>query len=180
MRFTVKVCVFISSIIFIYGCRQTPNYNPFDDQFSISTKELARNGCDTIPAGCGYFNLQEPTGKFRVYYQVHIDNYEEVLAKGFTYIVDTFKMKKPNDLPNDILFDSICNLPFKIEPLQKEIDKFNYSVVYLKDHIVILSNKELLDTVYLGFDVDLSFTEKELIIIREMNYYKSKKTTRQQ
>lgn len=173
IRKSVNVATCIILVFITINCNRTKAHNPFDNDFSISIKEFISNGCDTISAGCGYFNLQEKAGDFRIYYQIYDENNDEVLAKGFTYYLDTFKMERPKH-PNEAIFDSISNLPIKIDSLIIELAKFNYSVLDTNKNVISVTNIEILDTIYLDFVSEISFTENELIVVRRMTHYKSK------
>jgi hypothetical protein len=140
----------------------------------VSINELTENVFDTVFAECGYINLQESSGNFRVFYQVHIDDLETVLGKGFTYIVDTFVIEKSNILQYDSLFDSLCNLPYETEVLENEIRKYNYRISEQNGPIITLLNEEVSDTIFMGLEVEQSFTENEMIVVRRFNYFKLK------
>ena len=47
----------IGLLFFLFDAKQKPTYNPFDDLFQVDVQQLRRDGCDTVPAGCGYDNL---------------------------------------------------------------------------------------------------------------------------
>ena len=66
----MRLAPVIVCLLAFMGCKPSPNYNPFDDQFNVSVRDIMSDGCDTISAGCGYFNLQVPAGRFRPYYQI--------------------------------------------------------------------------------------------------------------
>ncbi|MFT6338301.1 MAG: hypothetical protein ACJATI_005073 [Halioglobus sp.] len=88
----MKEIVFGLILVCFLSCKEKPNYNPFDDQFDVSIRALGQNNCDTISAGCGYFNLSRSNGRLRPYYQVFREPFDEVDAKGFTYYVDTIQL----------------------------------------------------------------------------------------
>jgi len=158
-------------ILIIISCKEKPNYNPFDDQFDVSVSALTTNGVDTVSAGCGYFNLIQKKQNFRTYYQVFIEDYDEVVAKGFAYNIDTIALvnRKPHDYSSSFM-DSIYNLPFDEVKFEKEIQKFGFQNVGKKENSIIIRSKEL-DTIKLNI---YGFYWTENTIIRSINYYKSK------
>ena len=48
----------LMTVVSFTSCEREPTYNPFDQEFDISIKQVIRNGCDTLSAGSGYFNLK--------------------------------------------------------------------------------------------------------------------------
>lgn len=152
-----------------FSCKEQPNYNPFDNQINISTDKLAEDGIDTISAGCGYFNLTQKKKNFRTYYQVFNDDYDSVLAKGFSYIIDTMALYqgKPN-LYRTRDLDSVCKLPFDQSLFNMEIGNFGYKVLSQNDNIVYIVNSRM-DTIPLSINYFHSEGED---VIRSFDFYK--------
>ncbi|CAM1341324.1 hypothetical protein [Tenacibaculum amylolyticum] len=160
--------IFISILTSIISCKETPNYNPFDNQFNVSVSKLIKDKCDTIDAGCGYRNLQQNSGKLRTYYQVFFGDFENVLAKGFSYYLDTIKIDTTSIYK--INRDSI--LYKKINPalLDKELHKFNYKYLKQENNNVFITNNK--DTLSLGFSYDI----EKGSFLRYLMYFKVPKT----
>jgi len=138
----------------LISCKEEPNYNPFDNQFDVSVRQLIADNCDTIPAGCGYFNLIKRTGKLRPYYQFYMEDPFQIVAKGFTYEIDTFSARGyENKAFNKVLIDSVINLPINEKELSKEIEKFGYQFLSRKSKYVLISNEIKMDTIQLQLDV---------------------------
>ncbi len=71
--------------------RKSPTLNPFDEVFDVEVSQLAELDCDTVSAGCGYFNLVYHKEDHDVYYQVYMDE-GQVIAKGLTILVDSMTL----------------------------------------------------------------------------------------
>jgi len=100
----MKIAISIfSTLLVLSSCKPEPTYNPFDSVFNIDVNELVENNCDTISAGCGYFNLSKNFGEYSVFYQINIEAPSVVLAKGLTLHVDTITTsKRKNDYVQSI------------------------------------------------------------------------------
>lgn len=163
----VKALIVMSLI----SCKESPNYNPFDEQFDVSVKKLIDDNCDTISAGCGYFNLIKRDGKLRPYYQVYIDDFDQVVAKGFTLEIDTFVESDLNNLRSyKWKVDSILSLPLDREELNQEFGVFGYTISSIEKGEIQIVNPRKIDTVHLELNVypiDESFR-----LIREVGYFK--------
>lgn len=85
----MRTVIHIILMILIAGCKPSPDYDPFNQQYDVSVGNLVMDGCDMISAGCGYFNLQAKEGRLRPYYQLFVEDADKVLAKSFTYYEDT-------------------------------------------------------------------------------------------
>ena len=92
-----KSFIFFILIISI-GCKPSPTYNAFDKEFDISINQVVNDGCDTIPVGCGYFNFRQKKGRLKNYYQVYLNDWNEVVAKGFDYSLDTLICKSKKEI----------------------------------------------------------------------------------
>ncbi|CAL2080280.1 hypothetical protein [Tenacibaculum sp. 190524A05c] len=165
MKIPTKIILSISLLYFI-GCKEIPNYNPFDDQFDINVNRLIKDKCDTIPFCCGYFNLQQNSGKLRSYYQIHNDNWNKVVRKGFTYYADTLILDKNIHLTK-FEYDSILYQNIKINSLKKELEKFNYTIIkQVRGNVFAEKNR---DTIQL----ELSHDFLDLGIVRYLTFFKS-------
>lgn len=158
---------------FFCSCQEEPNYNPFDDQFNVLLYSLARDKCDTITAGCGWFNLTQSEGRLRTFYQVELDVSSEVLAKGFQYHLDTFHLMPARDGFDYELADSIWNLPIDEDELNRELSVYDYEFLCRDENEIQLINRQLNDTIFLFMRVN--WEEYETVLIREMEFYQSKK-----
>jgi hypothetical protein len=160
--------------MFLFSCQEEPSYNPFDSHFNVSVERVLENGCDTISAGCGWFNLQVKTGRLRPFYQVDSgEDFYKVVAKGFEYYVDTIDLQGNTFYySNDRLQDSILNLPYNKAELNKELGVFGYRIVSVDSNRINIVNHVKKDTVELRIDVFslLGSTKAE----RRINYWKSK------
>jgi hypothetical protein len=79
------------------------------------------------PAECGYFNLADTIHNH--YYQVYFDDMKEVIAKGFSYRLDTFYLK-PSQIKNrdDSFLDSLIILPMDRNRLNNELNYFGFQI----------------------------------------------------
>jgi len=151
----MKHLIAILIVAFIFSCKETPTYNPFDDQYSISINHLKKNNCDTVMAGCGYFNLIEREGKLRMYYQIYGDASNEVVAKGFEYYIDTIEFRNWSTLrdttgyPYESILDSIASLSFNENKIDNDFRKFGYRVFERKRDRIHLLNSQTNDTLKL-------------------------------
>ncbi|MEN8120441.1 MAG: hypothetical protein ABFS35_08850 [Bacteroidota bacterium] len=168
----MKKHTLLIAIMILIACKQSPNYNPFDNQFDISVKDFTNNRCDTISAGCGYFNLQITSGKLRPFYQIHYDNFNEVVAKGFTYYVDTNSLVGMNDIYDEYVLDSILNSFIDFKELSIELSRFNYIFSEQKGELIKIIKKDMTDTISLRLGIYP--IEKDSIAVREISYWKGK------
>lgn len=146
----LKNLIHILFIIGLVSCKEEPKYNPFDDQFDVSVRGLINDNCDTISAGCGYYNLIVRGGRLQPYYQVSNEDFYQVVAKGFIYSIDTFTIPDFDSIDSDsLIIDSIVSLPLNTNLLNQEFSKFGYLIEYrIKEQICIVNN-ELRDTINL-------------------------------
>ena len=167
-----KIIVNIIIVISIISCKEKPNYNPFDEQFDVSVNTLIRDNCDTISAGCGYFNLVKREGKLKPYYQVYMEDFSEVVAKGFSYEIDTFRIRNFKDIyTNEIKLDSIKNLPIDKEEFNKEFGKFGYKINSRVNSSIQIVNAQLMDTIDLELDAYPIYGNRYLA--RGIGYFKT-------
>ncbi|QTD37699.1 hypothetical protein JL193_16820 [Polaribacter batillariae] len=125
----MKKIIVILIFIALNSCKPSPTYNAFDNQFNISIREVVKDGCDTISAGCGWFNLRQKEGRLRNYYQIYIDDWNNVVAKGFDYFLDTLNIKGEKD------YDKIRSLKIsnkQIAELNSELKKYRYKFLNQK------------------------------------------------
>ena len=165
MKNYTKILLSLSLLHFI-GCKEAPTYNPFDDQFDINVSTLIRDKCDTINTGCGYWNLQENSGRLRTYYQIYADDWRKVVAKGFSYYADTLILDKNIHLTK-FEYDSILYQNIKINSLKKELEKFNYSIIkQVRGNVFAEKNR---DTIRL----ELSHNFLDLGVVRYLTFFKT-------
>lgn len=171
----MKKSIIILILITLNSCKPSPTYNAFDKEYNISVKEVVKNGCDTISAGCGWFNLRQKEGRLRNYYQIYVDDWNTVVAKGFDYFLDTLDIKGEKD------YEKIGSLKISnknIIELNSELKKYGYKFHDQKvgeygSNFVQIINKVSKDTVKL--DIQLNWNnEKDSIIYRELCYWKEK------
>ena len=178
MKRLFYLCLALLFCLGIMFYKQTPTYNPFDDVFDIDTHQLV--ACDTISAGCGYFNFYPKTDKrLKVSYQIYAEDVEDVIAKCFSYDEDTCMI--PSDYDYEELLDSLANLPIDVEELNNALAEFDY--VYLDKimeknidtyyPVIRLISKNKLDTVMADLYCNIS-EEDSTKIIRTINYFKGK------
>lgn len=153
------------------GCKKAPTYNPFDQEFDISISHVVKNGCDTLSAGCGYYNLIEKSTSSRMYYQIYSDDFHEVVAKGYVYHIDTFRFKSREDFYNEkqIIKDSIIQFQFNINNLNQKIEKYDYSYLDRKKNTIRILSKENQDTVVLKFNI--AETDHPRYFVRNLEYF---------
>ncbi|NME71249.1 hypothetical protein [Flammeovirga aprica] len=166
----MKNIITIFLLSFIYSCKEKPNYNPFDNQFNVSVKQLINDNCDTVSAGCGYFNLLKSEDKLKPYYQVYCDDFFTVIAKGFTMDIDTFKLQS-SDFQNSYI-DSITSLPLDKSQLNIELGKFGYKIFLRETNTIKAVNKEIQDTVSLKL-----YTcpiEDQNLLVRTIEFFKGR------
>jgi len=165
----ILILIFLVQLIIIQlGCKKDPTYNPFDKEFNISIKEVIQNGCDTIPAGCGYFNFTEKSSPAKMYYQVFYEDFFKVVAKGFVYHIDTFKLN--NSVEYYELRDSLEKLPFKTSKLNKNLLKYNYSFLDLNQKTVRIVNQNIEDTISLKMRIATIDYNRNLFV-RNLEYF---------
>jgi hypothetical protein len=165
----ILTIIFIFSIII--SCKPKPTYNAFDDLFDISLKQVVKDGCDTISAGCGWFNLTQKKGRLRNYYQIYG---EKVDAKGFVYYLDTINIKGIKN------YDNIYSLKIS----EKNINEFNselekYYFKFLEQNLnkvsemyeIRITNYSLTNTISLGMNFKW-INKKDSIIVRTINYWR--------
>ena len=170
----MKKSLIIIIVFCISSCKPSPTYNAFDNQFDISIREVIKNGCDTIPAGCGFFNLQEKQGRLRHFYQIYVDDWNEVDAKGFSYFLDTLKISGLKDF-NSI--DSIKISQQEIENFNSELIKYNYTFLDQNkenNHYLRIIEKDSRDTLNLQILWDW-VNKKDSIIERKIEYWRPKR-----
>tara|TARA_R110002124_G_scaffold232544_1_gene397593 strand:- start:45 stop:560 length:516 start_codon:yes stop_codon:yes gene_type:complete len=171
----MKKSIIILIFITLNSCKPSPTYNAFDKEFNISIREVTKDGCDTISAGCGWFNLQQKKGRLRNYYQIYLDDWNNVVAKGFDYFLDTLIVKGEKDY-NKIRSIKISNK--NITELNSELEKYGYKFQDQKEgkyenNFVQIINEISKDTVEL--DIQLNWNdEKDSIIYRRLSYWKEK------
>ncbi len=162
------ILISITSLI-LHSCQDAPTYNPFDQEFDVSIRQVINNGCDTISAGCRYYNLAEQSSPSWMYYQVHDDEFYEVVAKGFVYHMDTFTIMKFEDYYKSNMRNSILNLEIIQSDLNRQIEEYNYTYLDRQEDKVLILNRELHDTIKLR--VNLAETNIRNKYVRNVEYF---------
>lgn len=167
--------ILIVSIIFLLGnCKHKPTYNAFDNEFDISLKDVIKDGCDTMSVGCGWFNLRQKKGRLRNYYQIYINDWNSVNAKGFDYFLDTLNINGQKD------YDRVRLLKItdkNITELNSELKKYGYIFSNQKTDNYGYRNVEIInyktkDTVQLDILLKWEDTTNSTIIFRELTYWR--------
>jgi hypothetical protein len=171
----MKKSIIILIFITLNSCKPSPTYNAFDNQFNISMREVVKDGCDTISAGCGWFNLRQKEGRLRNYYQIYVDDWDNVVAKGFDYFLDTLNIKGEKD------YDKIRSLKISnkhITELNSELKKYGYKFLdqklgeYGSNYVQIINE---ISKEKSKLEIQLNWkNDKDSIIYRELNYWKEK------
>ena len=171
----LKIGVLIVFLINIISCKPSPTYNAFDNEFDISLREVIKNGCDTITVGCGFFNLREKNGKLRNYYQIYVEDWNNVVAKGFDYILDTLYLKEEKE------FGKTRNLKIsetQIVELNTELEKYGFKFYNQKEdefgnNSVQIINESSKKT----FELELLtewINQNNLVVYRQLSYFRGK------
>ena len=156
--------------LLVCGCKEVPTYNPFDQQINVSVQKLAEDGCDTLGGMCGYFNLMLSKHKLKPYYQVFAEDFDEVIAKGFVYDIDTFQMQAKDNYED--LKDSILSSSYDEKLFNSELLRFDYSLVSSHQNSVIIKNNKTNKKVRLSHDIYLD--NKGAFYTRSITYFTSK------
>ncbi|MCL7753489.1 hypothetical protein [Polaribacter sp. Z022] len=151
----ISFCLF-----FFFNCKEKPTYNPFDDQFELDRNELIKSGMDTVIVGCGYYNLTFKSKKFSPFYQYHFDDDNEVLAKGFIYIIDSIHSKTSN-------LDSIKSLNYSLLDINNNLKKFN-KILKKENNKLIISRIDTAKNFILDKGVDW---ENNSTFVRVISFY---------
>ena len=147
-------------LLFFFNCKEKPTYNPFDDQFELDRNYLIKSGMDTVIVGCGYYNLTFKNKKFSPFYQYNFDDDNEVLAKGFTFIIDSIHSKTSN-------LDSIRSLNYSLSDINQNLKKFNKELK--KENNKLIINKiDTTKTFILEKGVDW---ENDSTFVRVISFY---------
>jgi len=169
----MKLTIILLFFVVILSCKEKPTYNPFDDQYNVAVSELVKDNCDTLSAGCGYFNLIQRSGRFKTYYQTFMEKPNHVVAKGFSYVIDSFETQKDISLRiNDSFTDSILDLPINQQALDNELKKFDYKIYKRAFDNVFIINDKINDTIRVSIIVGADDINKNRIY-RVINYYDS-------
>lgn len=172
MKSHILIVIFTSFIIF--ACKEKPTYNPFDDQYNVSVNQLIKDNCDSISAGCGYFNLIQRSGRLKTYYQTFLEEPNKVVAKGFSYTIDSFQVQINHGriYTNKTYIDSIENLSINNELLNKELQVFGYKM-YRRDHdTILITNDRKHDTIQLYIRATDNGIDQDKLY-RVIHYYNS-------
>lgn len=164
------ILLLLISMCFQFGCKKSPTYNPFDEEFDISVRQVIRDGCDTLSAGCNYYNLVEKNRPYIMYYQIHSSDFYDVVAKGFAYHIDTFRLGSRENFYNkrEQISDSLFQLQFDIQRFNKIIEKYNYSYLEKERRTVNIINREIQDTIALKFNI--AETNDPRCFVRNLEY----------
>ncbi|MEM0994154.1 MAG: hypothetical protein AAGI49_14035 [Bacteroidota bacterium] len=169
--FNYIIIIVLTCFLFtIFKVRSKPTYNPFDDLFQIDLRQLNEDGCDTLSAECGYWNLAKIEEDFAVYYQIYQLGSKYVEAKGFVFWMDTFRMSINDYRPN--MLDSFPISSTKVDRLEEIIHKFKFSVdTVLRDQVRIVSQNKI-DTVVLGAHTYLERYQPRPIYVRRLDVFR--------
>lgn len=157
-------------IFFLSSCMPSPTYNAFDNQFDISIREVIKNGCDTITVGCGFFNLQQKEGRLRNFYQIYVDDWNKVEAKGFSYILDTINV---TGFENYNEFGKIKISKQEVKNFNIELIKYNYTFLDQydgKEYDLRIIENNTRDTLYLQILWSWA-KEKDSTVQRTIEYW---------
>lgn len=166
----MKTFAYLLIPFLLQSCKELPNYNPFDDQFNVSTSALVQDQCDTISAGCGFFNLIRKEGNLRTYYQIFNEDSKLIVAKGFSYSIDTFSIDTLYFNHNyDIIYDSLQALPIRVKEINSELIRYGYQIANVNSESIQAVNSRTRDTVEINKHI---FIEKGTIK-RSLHYFKS-------
>lgn len=175
MRLAMKKIFLIVLIAITLSCKEQPNYNPFDGQFNVSVNSIISNGCDTLSAECGYYNLIQKTSGMRTYYQIHTEDFSEVVGKGFVYTFDTTSIVYVDDLKILAnLVDSVAHLPVDTGKFAIELKKYGYEITDLENEKIRIVNSFVNDTIDLTIRAFLVSNSRNRIT-RIVSYFKSPK-----
>ena len=169
----MRIAIYIALIFTIVGCKPSPDYNPFNEQYDVSVSDIVKNGCDTISAGCGYYNLQVKEGRLRPFYQIFLDDSDEVLAKGFTYYEDTVLVDGIETHYDDNLIEALLSKPLDSARFNSELSKYNYHYLGKAGRKIKIGSAD--GGSIIDLYLDLNTVEEDSIVIRQLEYWKSKK-----
>lgn len=171
----MKKSIILLFLITLNSCKPSPTYNAFDKEFDISLREVVKNGCDTITVGCGFFNLREKNGKLRNYYQIYVEDWDNVVAKGFDYILDTLYLKEEKE------FGKISNLKIsetQIIELNTELKKYGFKFYNQKEDEYGNNSVEIINELSeKTFELEPLtewINQKDLVVYRQLSYFKGK------
>lgn len=151
-------------LLLLVSCDITPNYDPFDDRFNVSVDKIIANGCDTISAGCGYFNLTRTDGLRNPYYQIYQENFDQVVAKGFDFIVDTVVV---DEYEYDLrLFEWTPKYTMAFE---EALEAYGYELQKTTDSSILIVKNEELDTIELAKHISYLDTTRVQLFISYFN-----------
>lgn len=159
IKFKYICCLFL----LLTSCENPPTYHPFEGESNISIKKLMDGQCDTISAGCGYYNIYKGKSGFTPYYQVY--QFEKVVAKGFKYDIDTIGIRTSNQ----IIKDSILHLPIDKSNMDSYLNKYGYRIHFVSENSIHIINKSD-DIIKLPVRIDSLDNTR---VIRRVEYYKS-------
>ena len=170
--FNYLIITIITIFLFsMFREKPKPTYDPFDDLFQVDTRQFVRDNCDTIPAGCGYYNLAKIENDFAVYYQIYRFGSSNIEAKTFVFWIDTFLMSMENDYPN--FLDTLPISASRINRLEEIIQNFNFSVDSItKGKVKIVSHNKA-DTFLLGVHTYLERYEPRPVYVRQLGVFRA-------
>lgn len=132
--------------LILCSCQPDPSYNPFDSSFDINVQSLIRDDCDTVSAGCGYFNLNKHFGNYSVYYQTYMEEPNTVVAKGMRIYLDTVAIRYDMEHEHDSTMKFVWYTPIdtsKIDDLLKnfELKRSNQVNETLEEGVIVYENR---------------------------------------
>jgi hypothetical protein len=161
-----NIILLLFSFAILFGCKQKPKYNPFDNQFNIDESYFKKDKLDTIWDTCGYYALVKKEKGYSVDYHYLLD---EFLAKCFSFNIDTIRIKNKSSFEKR---DSINSLPFNPQKLNIALKKFNYKFhkqVHNKVLLINLKNNKIDTSEIYSNDID------NINFHRTLSYYNEKK-----
>ena len=168
----MRIIIYIALIFTIAGCKPSPDYDPFNEQYDVSVRDIVMDGCDTISAGCGYFNLQVKEGRLRPYYQIFIEDFDEVLAKGFNYYEDTVLVAEIENQFDDNLMETLLRKPIDSIRFNEELARYNYHFLGKVGRQIKIGSVD--DGSTLNLYLIFNTLGEDSVVIRQIQYWKSK------
>lgn len=160
----------IINLLIISGCneKQHATLNPFDSQFDINMTNLYQHVSDTLPAGCGYFNLIIEKEKHQIYYQVY-EFHDTIEGKGLSLTIDSLQVRNYTDKSND---DSVIAV-LRAKPFDTSIvDQIMASYKMIRTNNITPWTLTYMDEHRNRFDlsINISFYESSSQVKKNLNY----------
>ncbi len=161
--------IFLAMFMMCIACQEATIQANFPKQESAIFKQnIIDINYDTISAGCGYFNLLQSRGKIKPYFQVFIEDFNEIQAVGLLYNIDTICIKNPSADNNLLNIDSIQAQKLDFEAINQEFGLYGYAIDYRNYDTVQIINFHKTDSITLV--LKSQFIDSNLII-RYLEYF---------